>query len=139
MFSQAHFTIVVGDMHFTCVVRTVLWCFSNPHDRSVIVVPLSPDVVRFWFPHRGDDAVGGRDAYGDRGCGVHDSARLAGHGRGAAMTSQLQPPDLRRPHGRDELDPVVEGAQHGLSAPLALAIWERVCADATDGTDRLDI
>jgi hypothetical protein len=68
------------------------------------------------------EAVGGRDA---------SSGRVRGDR--ASTGSQLE-----RPHERDRFDPVVEAARYGLSRELSLAIWERVCADATDSTGRRD-
>lgn len=53
------------------------------------------------------------------------------------MTRWRYPPELARARERD-FDPVVEGARCGLSREASLAIWERVCADATDSTGRLD-
>ncbi|HEY6173691.1 MAG TPA: hypothetical protein VIX73_04570, partial [Kofleriaceae bacterium] len=40
---------------------------------------------------------------------------------------------------REAFDPIVEGARHRLAAELSLAIWARVCADATDGAGKIDI
>jgi len=54
------------------------------------------------------------------------------------MTRWLHPPELERQRERDEFDPVVEGARHGLARELSLAIWKRVCADATDSFGRRD-
>jgi len=54
------------------------------------------------------------------------------------MTRWLHPPELERQRERDQFDPVVEGARHGLTRELSLAIWKRVCADATDGFGRRD-
>ena len=49
------------------------------------------------------------------------------------MTQLLYPPE-RKPTGTaDPFDPVIEGARHRLPQELALAIWERACADAIDG------
>jgi hypothetical protein len=50
----------------------------------------------------------------------------------------LHPPELVRARDREQLDPIVAGARHGLARQVALAIWDRVCADATDGGGRLD-
>src|SRR3954470_7894669 len=55
------------------------------------------------------------------------------------MTTRWRPPpELERPRQRDRFDPVVEGHRYGLSRDLSLAIWERVCADATDHEKRHD-
>ena len=54
------------------------------------------------------------------------------------MTRWLYPPELKRQRERDRFDPVVEGARHGLTRELSLAIWERVCAGANDGFGRRD-
>src|SRR5215831_182251 len=40
---------------------------------------------------------------------------------------------------RSAFDPIVEGARHRLAADLALAIWTRACADATDSAGQIDI
>jgi len=50
----------------------------------------------------------------------------------------MHPPELERQRERDLFDPGIEGARHGLARELSLAIWERVCADATDGAGRCD-
>lgn len=54
------------------------------------------------------------------------------------MTSRMfRGDELDRPRARgDELDPVAEGARRGLSRELSIAIWERVCAEATDNFGR---
>jgi len=54
------------------------------------------------------------------------------------MTRWMHPPELERQRDRDQFDPVVEGDRYGLSRDVSLAIWERVCADATDGFGRRD-
>lgn len=54
------------------------------------------------------------------------------------MTRWMHPPELLRARKREQLDPVVEGRRYGLPRDLALAIWERVCADATDSAGRRD-
>src|SRR5688500_2955062 len=54
------------------------------------------------------------------------------------MTRWMRPPDLERRHRRDEFDPITEGARYRLSRQLSLALWERVCAEATDGAGRRD-
>ncbi|HEX7838874.1 MAG TPA: DUF4157 domain-containing protein, partial [Kofleriaceae bacterium] len=50
----------------------------------------------------------------------------------------LHPPELDRQRHRDPFDPVNEGERHRLSRERSLAIWERVCADATDSLGRRD-
>jgi hypothetical protein len=50
----------------------------------------------------------------------------------------MHPPELERQRQRDRFDPVVEGDRYGLSRDLSLAIWERVCAEATDREGRRD-
>ena len=54
------------------------------------------------------------------------------------MTRWMHPPELEHQRQRDRFDPVVEGHRCGLSRDLSLAIWERVCADATDSEGRCD-
>lgn len=54
------------------------------------------------------------------------------------MTRWMHPPELARPRQQDQFDPLLEGDRHGLSRELALAIWKRVCADATDSAGRRD-
>jgi hypothetical protein len=54
------------------------------------------------------------------------------------MTRWLHPPELERHRSRESFDPGAEGARYRLSRELSLAIWGRVCADATDDTDRRD-
>lgn len=48
----------------------------------------------------------------------------------------LYPPELDPQQQRDRFDPVLEGTRYGLSRELSLAIWERVCAEATDSAGR---
>jgi hypothetical protein len=48
----------------------------------------------------------------------------------------MHPPELERQ--RDGFDPSVEGSRHGLTRELALAIWMRVCDEATDAHGRVD-
>ncbi|HZJ67482.1 MAG TPA: DUF4157 domain-containing protein, partial [Kofleriaceae bacterium] len=50
----------------------------------------------------------------------------------------MRPHELDRRRERDSFDPVVEGSRYGLSRELSQAIWERVCAPATDRTGPLD-
>lgn len=54
------------------------------------------------------------------------------------MTHWMRPPELARALDLDQFDPVIEGARYGLSREWSLATWERVCADATDSTGRID-
>ncbi|HEX3476325.1 MAG TPA: hypothetical protein VHT91_14970, partial [Kofleriaceae bacterium] len=54
------------------------------------------------------------------------------------MTRWIRPPELERPRVRDRFDPSVEGSRHGLTAELALAIWNRACDEATDERGRID-
>jgi uncharacterized protein DUF4157 len=54
------------------------------------------------------------------------------------MTRWMHPPEAVRARGEDLLDPVAEGARHGLSREVSLAIWERMRADAGDAVARLD-
>jgi len=55
------------------------------------------------------------------------------------MTRWLHPTRAQAPaRARSVRNPVVEGARHGLTRELSLAIWKRVCADATDGFGRRD-
>lgn len=54
------------------------------------------------------------------------------------MTRLLHPPERGLHRRSNEFDPVVEGVRHHLSRELSLAIWERVCADATDSFSRRD-
>ncbi|HSK04314.1 MAG TPA: hypothetical protein VK932_23835, partial [Kofleriaceae bacterium] len=51
----------------------------------------------------------------------------------------LHPPEIERPREQEPFDPVLEGARHGLSRELALKVWERVCAEATEPTDRREL
>ncbi|HEX7841730.1 MAG TPA: DUF4157 domain-containing protein [Kofleriaceae bacterium] len=50
----------------------------------------------------------------------------------------MHPPVLDGQHHRDPFDPIVEGGRYRLSRELSLAIWERVCAAATDRLGRRD-
>lgn len=50
----------------------------------------------------------------------------------------LCPPQIEVSRARDPFDPVVEGARHGLSRELSLAIWVRVCGQAADRASPLD-
>jgi uncharacterized protein DUF4157 len=54
------------------------------------------------------------------------------------MTHWIHPPERDRDPRREPFDPVLEGARHGLARDLALALWQRVCAEATDPTGRRD-
>lgn len=51
----------------------------------------------------------------------------------------MRGPELDRPRDRNAFDPVAEGARYRLPPELSLAIWERVCADATDAAGRRDL
>jgi len=48
------------------------------------------------------------------------------------MTRWMYPPEIERQRALIPFDPVVEGARRGLSRELALVIWQRAQADATD-------
>ena len=54
--------------------------------------------------------------------------------KGWTRPHELDPRDGRKP-----FDPVVEGSRYGLSQKLSLAIWERVCAEATDPSGQPDL
>ena len=54
------------------------------------------------------------------------------------MTCWMRPPELERQREQADFDPVAEGARLGLSRDLSLAIWKRVCTDATDSFGRRD-
>lgn len=54
------------------------------------------------------------------------------------MTRWMHGPEFRRTRERDHFDPIVEGAQYRLPPEILLAIWERVCVDATDSAGRRD-
>src|SRR6185295_3728717 len=45
------------------------------------------------------------------------------------MTRWRQPPQVAHERKDDRFDPVLEGARHGLSRDLALAVWARICAE----------
>ncbi|HEY0477862.1 MAG TPA: DUF4157 domain-containing protein, partial [Kofleriaceae bacterium] len=49
------------------------------------------------------------------------------------MTRWHHPPHAERARKDDSFDPVVEGARHGLSRELALALWARIRAEADLG------
>jgi hypothetical protein len=55
------------------------------------------------------------------------------------MTRGMHPPERARSSERDQFDPVVEGARHGLSPGLSRSLWEQVRADATDSVGRCDL
>src|ERR1700759_1753523 len=57
-------------------------------------------------------------------------------GENKTMTRWMHPPELERQREFAHFDPVIEGARSGLSREVALVIWERVCADATDSKGR---
>src|SRR5262245_54699709 len=48
-------------------------------------------------------------------------------------------PELERGADRPAFDPVAEGERYRLGRELSLAIWDRACAEATDGSGRLDL
>jgi hypothetical protein len=52
------------------------------------------------------------------------------------MTRWMRPPELDSRGDVDRFDPAFEGARCGLSREVSLAIWERICADATDSAGR---
>jgi hypothetical protein len=54
------------------------------------------------------------------------------------MTRWMHPPEFERPRQQNQFDPLLEGDCYGLSRELALAIWKRVCADASDSVGRHD-
>lgn len=54
------------------------------------------------------------------------------------MTRLMHPPELDRPRESDRFDPVIEGARLGLARELALVIWRRICAGASDARGQLD-
>lgn len=54
------------------------------------------------------------------------------------MTRLLQPSERGLHRRSDEFDPILEGARYQLTRELSLAIWGRVCADATDNFGRRD-
>jgi hypothetical protein len=47
----------------------------------------------------------------------------------------MRPSDIDRPRSRVPFDAVREGARHGCSPELSLAIWKQVCADAAHSRD----
>jgi hypothetical protein len=51
----------------------------------------------------------------------------------------MYPPELERQGARDRFDPVREGDRHRLSREMSIAIWERVCAETTDGSGQRDV
>jgi hypothetical protein len=55
------------------------------------------------------------------------------------VTRWMRGPELDRQRERDPFDPVAEGARYQLPPELSLAIWERVCTDATDSAGRRDL
>jgi hypothetical protein len=55
------------------------------------------------------------------------------------MTRWLRPHELERDRKAERFDPVRVGERYGLPRELALAIWDRVCADATDVYGRRDV
>lgn len=65
-----------------------------------------------------------------------DTQRCYEAGSDHAMTRWMHPPERLRARERDQFDPLVEGERYHLSRELSFAIWERVCADATDSAGR---
>ncbi|HEX2692247.1 MAG TPA: EndoU domain-containing protein [Kofleriaceae bacterium] len=55
------------------------------------------------------------------------------------MTRLLYPPELDRQRAAHPFDPAIEGARYGLAREVSIAIWERVCAEATDATGAADL
>lgn len=51
----------------------------------------------------------------------------------------MRGPELDRQRERERFDPVAEGARYRLPPELSLAIWERVCVNATDAAGRRDL
>jgi hypothetical protein len=51
----------------------------------------------------------------------------------------MHPPEMECERKRDGFDPLRAGEQYRLPRELSLAIWERVCADATDSRGRCDL
>jgi len=51
----------------------------------------------------------------------------------------VHPPEIGRERDRARFDPIVEGARHHLSREVSLAIWQHVCAAATDSASRCDM
>jgi len=54
------------------------------------------------------------------------------------MTRWMRPPELDHRREPDRFDPATEGARRGLSREVSHALWERVCAEATDSTGQRD-
>jgi hypothetical protein len=57
---------------------------------------------------------------------------------GEKLSRLAFPPELVRQRHKGDFDPIDEGARHGLTRELSLAIWMRVSADANDGIGRRD-
>jgi len=55
------------------------------------------------------------------------------------MTHWKRGPEIDRRPDRNQFDPVVEGARHRLAPEVSIALWERLCADATDHAGRADL
>src|SRR6185436_9498896 len=53
-------------------------------------------------------------------------------------TRWMHPPEIENARKRDGFDPVRIGEQYRLPRELSLAIWKRVCDDATEGTGQPD-
>jgi hypothetical protein len=54
------------------------------------------------------------------------------------MTRWMRPADVDRSDGPDRFDPVIECARCGLTRELAVALWERLCADSVSRNGRHD-
>lgn len=55
------------------------------------------------------------------------------------MTHLRYPPELERHRARHPFNSTIEGARYGLAREVSIAIWERVCAEATDATSAADL
>lgn len=47
--------------------------------------------------------------------------------------------EIGRSREPERFEPVVEGARHGLSREISVALWVRACSDATDRSGRHDL
>ena len=55
------------------------------------------------------------------------------------MTPWRRGPEIDRRPDRNKFDPTVEGAPERLTPEVSVAIWERVCAEATDHAGVADL
>jgi len=55
------------------------------------------------------------------------------------MTRWLHPPEREPASPQERFDPVVEGARHGLSSELSLALWQRARAEPPDSAGRWEV